>query len=112
MSEKSHVDYPILTKVVRLLQWPFDNPANAEGSIEERLDAFQMVRDQMRPVFEAYAAGNKDGVRGRQEQAAISKVAFGAKSPSSLATSKAYDLPDEGQQPPAFRNFDARLASL
>jgi len=41
--------------------WPFDDPAKAEGSTEEKLKVFRKIRDRMRPVFEAYAADRKDG---------------------------------------------------
>jgi arsenate reductase len=52
---------------VRRHHWPFDDPAKAEGTTEEKLKVFRLVRDQMRHVFEAYAAGRKDGFRGLQE---------------------------------------------
>jgi arsenate reductase (thioredoxin) len=47
--------------------WPFEDPGKAEGDIEQRLHLFREIRDQMRPVFEAYAAGRKDGFRRVQE---------------------------------------------
>ena len=47
--------------------WPFEDPGKAEGNPEEKLKVFRRVRDQMRPVFEAYAAGRKDGFRGVQD---------------------------------------------
>jgi arsenate reductase (thioredoxin) len=47
--------------------WPFEDPAKATGTTEEKLKVFRKVRDQMRPVFEAYAAGRKDGFRGTQD---------------------------------------------
>jgi arsenate reductase len=40
--------------------WPFDDPANAAGGEEEQMKVFREVRDQMRLVFEAYAAGRLD----------------------------------------------------
>lgn len=33
--------------VTERLLWPFDDPAKAEGSEEERLDKFRQVRDQV-----------------------------------------------------------------
>lgn len=48
---------------LRRHHWPFADPAKAEGTTEEKLTIFRAVRDQMRPVFEAYAAGRKDGFR-------------------------------------------------
>jgi arsenate reductase len=41
--------------------WPFPDPAHAPGSESQRLTAFRNVRDQIRAVFQAYAAGFKDG---------------------------------------------------
>ena len=40
--------------------WGFDDPAHATGTDEEILDAFRRVRDQIRRVFAAYAAGRRD----------------------------------------------------
>ena len=37
--------------------WGFEDPAHATGSEEEILEKFRQVRDQIRLVFEAYAAG-------------------------------------------------------
>jgi arsenate reductase len=40
--------------------WPFDDPAHAAGTEAEQLAVFRRVRDEMRRVFEAYAAGWRD----------------------------------------------------
>ena len=40
--------------------WRFDDPADAEGSEEEKLECFRKVRDQIRMVFEAYGRGRRD----------------------------------------------------
>ena len=40
--------------------WGFDDPAHATGSDEEQLRVFRRVRDEIRRVFEAYAAGRRD----------------------------------------------------
>lgn len=40
--------------------WGFDDPVHAPGTDEERMAAFRRVRDQIRPVFEAYAAGRRE----------------------------------------------------
>lgn len=37
--------------------WGFDDPAHATGSEDEQLAVFRRVRDEIRRVFEAYAAG-------------------------------------------------------
>jgi arsenate reductase (thioredoxin) len=41
--------------------WGFDDPANASGTEDEQLAVFRRVRDEIRRVFEAYAAGRRDG---------------------------------------------------
>lgn len=43
--------------------WPFDDPAHAVGTEEERLAEFRRVRDEIRRVFEAYAQGRRDESR-------------------------------------------------
>lgn len=40
--------------------WGFDDPAHAEGNDEEKMKVFRRVRDEIRRVFEAYAAGRLD----------------------------------------------------
>ncbi|MBM3848474.1 MAG: arsenate reductase ArsC, partial [Verrucomicrobia bacterium] len=40
--------------------WGFDDPAHATGSEDERMQVFRRVRDEIRRVFEAYAAGRSD----------------------------------------------------
>ena len=37
------------------LHWPFDDPAHATGTEEDRLAMFRRVRDEIRERFEAYA---------------------------------------------------------
>jgi len=43
--------------------WGFIDPAHAEGSEQEIMEVFQTVRDQIRLVFEAYAAGLREGAK-------------------------------------------------
>lgn len=43
--------------------WGFDDPAKAQGSPEEVLQVFRRVRDEIRRVFEAYAAGWREAGR-------------------------------------------------
>ncbi len=40
--------------------WGFDDPAHATGTEEEQMAVFRRVRDEIKRVFEAYAAGRKD----------------------------------------------------
>ncbi|WP_035601819.1 arsenate reductase ArsC [Haloferula sp. BvORR071] len=43
--------------------WGFDDPAHATGSEEEQMAVFRRVRDEIRRLFEAYAAGRRDALR-------------------------------------------------
>ncbi len=43
--------------------FPFDDPARATGAEEEQLAVFRRVRDEIRAVFQAYAAGRLDELR-------------------------------------------------
>jgi arsenate reductase len=52
---------PIFPGQVNRYHWGFDDPAHATGSEEEVLTEFRRVRDQIRLVFQAYAAGLKRG---------------------------------------------------
>lgn len=40
--------------------WGFDDPAHATGTEEEIMSVFRRVRDEIKRVFDAYAAGRKD----------------------------------------------------
>jgi arsenate reductase len=52
---------PMFPGQVNRYHWGFDDPAHATGSDEEKLAVFRRVRDEIRRVFEAYAAGRRDG---------------------------------------------------
>lgn len=54
---------PIFPGQVNRHHWGFDDPAHAAGSEEEQLAVFRRVRDEIRHVFEAYAAGRMDALR-------------------------------------------------
>jgi len=51
---------PIFPGQVSRHHWPFDDPAHAAGTREQITAAFRRVRDEIRLVFEAYAAGRRD----------------------------------------------------
>lgn len=51
---------PMFPGQVNRHHWGFDDPAHAEGSDEEKMQVFRRVRDEIRRVFEAYAAGRID----------------------------------------------------
>lgn len=52
---------PTFPGQVNRYHWGFDDPAHATGTEEEKLAVFRRVRDEIRRVFEAYAAGRRDG---------------------------------------------------
>ena len=52
---------PMFPGQVNRHHWGFDDPAHATGTEEEILAVFRRVRDEIRLVFEAYAAGLKEG---------------------------------------------------
>ena len=58
---------PLFPGQVQRHHWPFDDPAKAEGTPEEKLQVFRKLRDDMRPVFDAYARGRSDGFRASDE---------------------------------------------
>lgn len=48
---------PMFPGQLHRYHWGFDDPAHAIGTEEEILNEFRRVRDQIKLVFEAYAAG-------------------------------------------------------
>jgi arsenate reductase (thioredoxin) len=51
---------PMFPGQVNRYHWGFDDPAHATGTDEEKLAVFRRVRDEIKKVFEAYAAGRRD----------------------------------------------------
>jgi arsenate reductase len=51
---------PMFPGQVNRHHWGFDDPAHATGTEEEIMTVFRRVRDEIKRVFEAYAAGRKD----------------------------------------------------
>lgn len=51
---------PMFPGQVNRYHWGFDDPAHATGTEDEQLAVFRRVRDEIRRVFEAYAAGRND----------------------------------------------------
>ena len=43
--------------------WPFEDPAHATGTEDEQLAVFRRVRDEIKAVFGAYAAGRLDQLK-------------------------------------------------
>ena len=54
---------PVFPGQLNRHHWGFDDPAHAVGTDEEKLAVFRRVRDEIRRVFEAYAAGRLDAAR-------------------------------------------------
>ena len=51
---------PMFPGQVNRYHWGFDDPAHAQGTEDEVLQVFRRVRDQIKLVFEAYAAGYRE----------------------------------------------------
>ena len=51
---------PVFPGQMNRHHWGFDDPAHAAGREDEQLLVFRRVRDEIRRVFEAYAAGRLD----------------------------------------------------
>lgn len=51
---------PVFPGAVQRHHWPFEDPAAARGSEEERLAAFRRVRDQIQARLEAYFGATAD----------------------------------------------------
>jgi len=51
---------PMFPGQINRYHWGFEDPAHATGTEEERLAVFWRVRDEIKKVFEAYAAGRRD----------------------------------------------------
>ena len=56
---------PVFPGQVNRHHWGFDDPAHATGTEEEKLAIFRRVRDEIRRVFTAYAAGRLDELKRR-----------------------------------------------
>jgi len=52
---------PMFPGQLHRFHWGFEDPAHATGTEEEVLNEFRRVRDKIKLVFEAYAAGIKLG---------------------------------------------------
>lgn len=54
---------PVFPGQVNRHHWPFDDPAHASGTDEEKMAVFRRVRDEIRAVFTAYADGRRDALK-------------------------------------------------
>ena len=57
---------PLFPGQVNRHHWGFVDPAHATGTDEEKLVVFRRVRDEIKMVFEAYAAGRRDQAKQKQ----------------------------------------------
>ena len=63
---------PMFPGQVNRYHWGFDDPAHATGTEEQKLAVFRRVRDEIKGVFEAYAAGRRD--EGKRMKSACGKA--------------------------------------
>ena len=54
---------PIFPGQMNRHHWPFEDPAHATGTDEEKLVVFRRVRDEIRRTFTAYADGRRDQLK-------------------------------------------------
>ena len=54
---------PIFPGQVNRHHWPFEDPAHAAGTDEEKLEVFRRVRNEIRRTFTAYAEGRRDALK-------------------------------------------------
>lgn len=57
---------PMFPGQMNRYHWGFNDPAHATGTEEEMMTEFRRVRDQIKLVFEAYAAGYREGTHEKQ----------------------------------------------
>lgn len=54
---------PVFPGQVNRHHWPFDDPAHATGTEQEKLAVFRRVRDEIRRTLEAYVDGRRDALK-------------------------------------------------
>lgn len=47
-------DCPVMPRVVKTLHWPFEDPADATGTDEQKFEVFKKVRDQISSKISTY----------------------------------------------------------
>src|SRR4051794_35468429 len=53
---------PIFPGQLNRYHWPFDDPARAVGTEEQKFEQFPRIRDEISKTFRAYAAGRIDSL--------------------------------------------------
>ena len=61
---------PIYPGQVNRHHWPFEDPAHATGTDEEKMEMFRRVRNEIRRVFTAYADGRRDQLKSLSKKGA------------------------------------------
>ena len=56
---------PIFPGQVNRHHWPFDDPAHATSTEQEKLAVFRRVRDEIRRALVAYVAGRRDALKAK-----------------------------------------------
>lgn len=56
---------PIFPGQVNRHHWPFEDPAHAAGTDEEKMAVFRRVRNEIRRTFTAYADGRRDQLKAK-----------------------------------------------
>jgi len=56
--DRANANCPIFPGVSQRLHWSLDDPAEAEGTDQERLAVFRRVRDELASHIEAFVAGH------------------------------------------------------
>jgi arsenate reductase len=64
---------PVFLGQVNRHHWGFDDPAHAEGGEEKVLAEFRRVRDEIRKVIDAYAAGLREGASWKETSVPVYK---------------------------------------
>jgi arsenate reductase len=59
---------PMFPGQVNRYHWGFYDPAHATGTDEDKLAVFRRVRDEIKRVFEAYAAGRRDQAKASSQR--------------------------------------------
>lgn len=65
---------PVFLGQLNRYHWGFDDPAHAEGGEEKVLAEFRRVRDEIRKVIDAYAAGLREGASWKERSVPVHKV--------------------------------------
>jgi arsenate reductase len=59
---------PIFPGQVNRHHWPFDDPAHATGTDEQKMEIFRRVRNEIRQTFTAYADGRRDALKSANQK--------------------------------------------